>query len=68
MQMKPKRLRFKYRATFPGGSSITFETADDPTEILPNAIDIKTIGIAPSFDYPLGARLVCKNRMLGVTE
>lgn len=66
MKMRPKRLRFQYRATFAGGNSITFETADDPTEMLPNAIDIKTIGIAP--DYPPGARLVCKNRMLGVTE
>ena len=65
MQMKPKRLRFQYRATFAGGNSITFETADDPTEMLPNAIDIKTIGVAPPFQ---GARAVCKNRMLGVTE
>lgn len=60
MQMKPQRLRWQYRATFPGGNSLTFETADDPTEMLPNAIDIKTIGIAPQFQ---GGRVICQNRL-----
>ncbi len=66
MNTKTKRPRFQYRATFANGQTLTFETASDPSEILPNAIDIKTIGVAP--DFQGSRRIVCKNRIFGVTE
>lgn len=46
---REKRPTFQYVATFSNGQTLTIETDGDPTAIVPNAIDLKTVGIAPVF-------------------
>jgi len=40
---------FQYVATFSNGQTLTIETDRDPSDIVPNAIDLKTIGVAPNY-------------------
>ncbi len=44
-----KRETYQYVATFSNGQTLTVETDGDPSVLIPNAIDYKTVGIAPLY-------------------